>query len=377
MCVVLAALLALSAAPASTPAAPPELIAIHVNPFLDMHHWVRHLAEQKSEPPAVAGLAAAVAAARQLDADLGSPLAWGPLEGGLVGANDAASFSRLAADLPESFAMRGGATVHLRAGAVRLAAAYRDLEQPFLQSVWPRHREAVERAEQTLRRDLLPHASAVYADVAKSLGSDLPARPFDVYLVAAGPFPGAVTHRGAGGRGVSIVAADAAQGTQWLETVVHETIHSLDVGGHSVLDELRDRLAKVQPAGSPREIHDFVHTLIFVQAAGSVRRVIDPAHRDYGDVDGYYAKVPAAAAVVVPAWRAYMNGEISRQAAVDRIVEGFAAASGYPGRGEGHSPAWPRRATSTIASKAVGVKGLGRKRTPGSRAFKPWRPAGA
>jgi hypothetical protein len=70
-------------------------------------------------------------------------------------------------------------------------------------------------------------------------------------------------------------------------------------------------------------VHDFVHTLMFVQAAGTVRRVLDPGHKDYGDVDGYYAKVPRAAAVVVPAWRDYLDGKISREAAVEKIVAGM------------------------------------------------------
>jgi len=327
MSITLAVLLSLFAAPA--PLTAPALLDVRIDPLMDMHHWVRRLAERKGELSAVAGLPDAVAAARRLDDELGSPLTWSTIDGAVSGAGNAEGFAKIAVELPESMPLPGGRTVRLREGAMQLAAAYQALEKPFLAAVWPRHREAVETAAAVLRRDLLPKAPAIYADIAEHLRLPVPARPIPVVLVAEGPFPGAVTHRLHGGGTVSIVAANAAQGTQWLETVVHETLHALDVSAEgSVLDELRDRLGKVEPKGSPKEIHDFVHTLMFVQAAVSIRRVIDPAHKDYGDVNGYYPKVPRATAVVVPAWRAYLNGEISRDAAIARIVDGFAKPPG-------------------------------------------------
>ncbi|HEY2739835.1 MAG TPA: hypothetical protein VGK45_15615, partial [Thermoanaerobaculia bacterium] len=312
-----------AAAPAPPPATSPALIELHLNPFVDMHSWVRRLVEKKAELPAIPELAGAAEAVRALDAELGGGLAWGFVDGPVAQAVNAESFAKLAADLPETKELFGGKTVQLRAGAVRLATAYRALEKPFLEIVWPRHREAVEAAAAALRHDLLPRAPAVYEDLQKNLGLPVPSRPIPVYLVAEEPFPGAVTYPVPGGA-VCIVAADMAQGTQKLEAVIHETIHALDVVTEgSVLDDLRRRLEKLDPPAPPREEHDFVHTLMFAQAAGTVRRVVDPAHKDYGDVNGYYPKVPRAAAVVVPAWRAYLNGEISREAALTRIVDGF------------------------------------------------------
>jgi hypothetical protein len=144
-----------------------------------------------------------------------------------------------------------------------------------------------------------------------------------VYLVAAAPFPGAFTYRGQEGP-FSVVALEGEVSTAWLEIVIHETLHTLDLraGEESVLGDLRSRLGKI-PGASPRQIHDFVHTVMFVQPAGTVRRVLDPSHKDYGDVAGYYPKVPRAAAVVVPAWRDYLDGKIDREAALERIVKGF------------------------------------------------------
>jgi len=326
---------------APPPSTPPALIELHLNPFADMHAWVRRLVEKKTALPAVPGLSEAAETVRALDAELGGGLAWGIVDGPVAQAANAERFATLAADLPETKELFGGKTVRLRAGAVRLAAAYRTLEKPFLETAWPRHREAVEAAAAALRRDLLPHAPAVYEDLQKRLGLPVPVHPIPVYLVAEAPFPGAVTHPVPGGA-VCIVAADAAEGTQKLETVIHETIHALDVVTEgSVLDDLRHRLEKLDPPPSPREEHDFVHTLMFVQAAGTVRRVIDPAHQDYGDVKGYYPKVPRAAAVVVPAWRAYLRGEISREAALVRIVDGFAV--GRVGNEKGGPKAAPQK----------------------------------
>ncbi len=331
-----------AAAPAAPPAsASPALIDLRFNPFLDMHAWVRRLVEKKTALPAIPSLSEAAESVRALDADLGGGLAWGMVDGTVAQAANAESFAKVAADLPETKELFGGKTVHLRAGAVRLAAAYRALEKPFLETVWPRHREAVEAAAAALRHDLLPRAPAVYEDLQKNLGLRVPSRPIPVYLVAEEPFPGAVTYPVPGGA-VCIVAADAAAGTQKLEAVIHETIHALDVVTEgSVLDDLRRRLETLDPPASPREEHDFVHTLMFVQAAGTVRRVIDPAHQDYGDVNGYYPKVPRAAAVVVPAWRAYLNGEISREAALDRIVDGFAKGAGNEKGGPKAAPQKP------------------------------------
>jgi hypothetical protein len=328
MSIVLIAALALgAAAPSPAPAAPPPAIEIHVDPFADMHSWVRRLAEVKGELPAVPGLPEAVEAVRALDAQLGRGLDWELVDSPVTRVESAEGFAKLASGFPETKTLLGGKAVRLREGALRLAEAYRKLEKPFLKTVWPRHREAVEIAAATLRRDFLPRAPALYEDLKKSLDLPVPSHPIPVYLVAEGQFPGAVTYRAPGGA-VCIVAANMAAGTQWLEAVLHETIHALDITAEgSVLDDLRGRLEQLDPPGSPREVHDFVHTVMFVQAAGTVRRVIDPAHKDYGDVNGYYPKVPRATAVVVPAWRAYLAGEVSREAALARIAAGFAAAN--------------------------------------------------
>jgi len=318
---IFVALLNLSAIAWAEPpkaAAPPAILELRVNPLMDLHYWVRKLGREKGELPAIEGLPQAVAAVLQVGDSLEGQ--WGILDASFTEATTVEELARVATQLPESFTTRDGGTLPVRQCLTSLAAGYRTLEKGFLATVWPRHREIAERAAAALRTNLLPKAPEVYADLSRHLGVSIPSDPIPVYLVAAAPFPGAFTMRSQEGP-FSIVALEGELDSQWVEIVVHESIHALDVraGEGSVLAELRRRLLKV-PGASPRDVHDFVHTVMFVQAAGTVRRVLDPAHKDYGDVDGYYAKVPRATAVVVPAWRDYMDGKISREAAVEKIV---------------------------------------------------------
>ena len=326
---ITAALLAFSlpvwADPPKTTEAAPEILDLRINPLMDLHYWVRKAASEKGELPTtegIEGLPAAVAAVRQVGDSLGG--GWGILDASFTEATTAEELARVATQLPETSKLRDGSTISLRQSLASLAAAYRPLEKTFLAMVWPRHREIAERAAATLRKELIPKAPEVYADIVHHLDVSIPKTPIPIYLVAAGPFPGAYTMRSQGSP-YSVVALEGEADSQWVEIVVHESIHGLDVlaGEKSVLAELRRRLGQI-PGANPQEVHDFVHTLMFVQPAATVRRILDPTHKDYGDVDGYYAKVPRAAAVVVPAWRDYLDGKITREAAMERIVKGFA-----------------------------------------------------
>jgi hypothetical protein len=319
-------------------AAPPALLDLRVSPLMDLHYWVRKLGSGKGELPAVEGLPQAVAAVRQVGDSLEGQ--WGILDASFTEATTVEELARVATQLPESSTTRDGRTLPLRQDLTNLAAGYRTLEKGFLATVWPRHREIAERAAAVLRKELLPKAPEVYADLSRRLEVSVPSVPIPVYLVAAAPFPGAFTMRSPGSP-YSVVALEGEADSQWVEIVVHESIHGLDVlaGESSVLAELRRRLLKV-PGASPRDVHDFVHTVMFVQAAGTVRRVLDPGHKDYGD-GGYYAKVPRAAAVVVPAWRDYLDGKITREAAVEKIVADFAQGTAKEKGGPQAAPVKP------------------------------------
>jgi len=59
--------------------------------------------------------------------------------------------------------------------------------------------------------------------------------------------------------------------------------------------------------------------IVFVQAAESVRRFLDPTYTDYGFSHTYYDRVPCAA-VVRRHWLDRLAGHIDTRTAVDRIL---------------------------------------------------------
>lgn len=315
------------AAPAAT-TAPASLIEVRApSPLLDMHFWARKVASSKGDIPALPGLAAAVETLRELDAQLGRPSlplapVWGAVDLHAVRARNAAEFSQAVSALPETLTLPGGLSLP-RAGIVRLAEAYVLLEKPFLEQVWPWHQKMIEHASATLEQDLLPHTGEVYADIHRFLGFPVPTQPIPLQLVAEAPHPGGVTFVAEVGRGLCLVAVDTPAGSLWLESVIHETIHAMDLTGESALDTLRQRLGSLDPRLPAREAWNVSHAVMFAQAAGTVRRVLAPRHRDYGDFSGVYSRLPKGAEVVAPAWQAWMRGEITREAAIERIVDGF------------------------------------------------------
>jgi hypothetical protein len=325
---VLLTLLSASILPASEPAATP-ISAIEVqrpSPLLDMHFWVRKLASEKGEIPSMPGLAAAVEIVRELDGQLGRPglplsPVWGAVDLQVFRATTATDFAKTAAALPETLTFPGVSLP--RAGIVRLAESYLVLEKPFLEQVWPWHQKMIERAAETLRLDLLPYTGEIFGDINRFLRSQPPTQPIPLHLIAEAPAPGGVTFAAQPGNGLCLVGTDAAVGSQWMEIVIHESIHALDLAGESALDDLRQRLGTLDPKLPAREAWNVSHALMFVQAAGTVRRVLAPRHRDYGEVEGVYSRLPKASEVVVPAWQAWMRGEITRDAALARIADGF------------------------------------------------------
>ena len=156
-----------------------------------------------------------------------------------------------------------------------------------------------------------------------------PGLALPVYLVGDAPFPGAVTVRGEGGRGVSFVAVNGLEESQLFEIVLHEVTHSLDLaaGEHSAFGELRTALEKAGVDARDRRLRDLPHALMFVQSAESIRRRVDPAHRDYGEVEQLYARMGADTESMRGFWRDHLEGKLERGAALDSIAAGSIAAS--------------------------------------------------
>lgn len=318
-------------------------VEIRVEPLMALHSWVRQLAEAKGEPEKESGVAEAVAVVRRIEGELGGWQGWGIVDGVFVGVKGSAELARIVPELPEELALLGGSKFHLRAALRDLAAAYGALEPRFLAQTWPAWKKDLDRNAAELKSSFVPKLPQVWADVGRHLDLAAPKEPVPVYLVYRAPFPGAVTFRSQTGPAVAVSLISEPR-ELYEEMVVHELLHALDVlaSGENVLIRLRSRLGAL-PGASPRTVHDFVHTLMFAQAAGTTRAVFDPKHRDYGDLAGYYPKVPEATAVVVPAWRSYLEGKTTRDAALDQIASGFAAKPAEKTKGD------PKAAPTTNA----------------------------
>lgn len=302
---------------------PRSRIDLRLRAFVDLEQWVRKLAESKTELPALEGLEPAVAAARALDASFRSPLEWGRIEGHLIDSPSAADFARHCESLPESVTSISGRPVALRELALAYAKALVALEPTFTAVVWPEHERVINVALLQLKLQIATLGDVALDELIKGLGVEDPREIVPVYVVAEGPWPGGVTHRGPNG-GVCLIDADENAGTQLIEIVLHESSHALDVatqGRETALSALRERMQAAGIDPRDRSMRDVPHTLMFVTSAWVVRQVFDPAHVDYGDVAGYYAKVPAAIAAVRAPWTAFLDGKKTREGALDAIVE--------------------------------------------------------
>jgi hypothetical protein len=334
VCLLAGGLLLLRAAASAQPAGPGTPAAgaqaaharleLHVSPVADLHFWVRALAEGDGPVPDVPGLDAAVQAARALRGELKGSLAWGILESALDQAPSAAAVLERWSRAPETVKLGPGRNALLRPGAVRLAEALAAAEPGFLERAWPARKQALEQAVQRLELGYRPQEAAAFAFVEQHLGFPQQPVAIPVYLVLDGPFPQAFTHRRRGGGGVCFVGVRALEGSQLYEALLHEATHALDVAAGqapTALATLRWTLRQQGVLDNDRRMRDVPHTLMFVNAAEAVRRTIDPAHRDHGDVAGYYPKVEPIAGIERAVWAEYLDGKLQREQALQRIVQ--------------------------------------------------------
>lgn len=314
--------LALTLGLLQTPQASPPVatrLLFEMSPPVDLWFFVRAQAETEEM---VAGFDPAIEAVRALSNELGSFLAWGAIEGALKDCRVLAQVGEAFHALPETFEARSGKKVALRAGAEKIFAGLREAEKPFFEQVWPAHQQAITGALGMIQPAFEEKLPACLAYHIEKLGMKDPGLQVPVYLLGAAPSPGAVTHRDPQGRGVCFIAVTGVERTQLFETILHEATHALDIAteGASVLEDLRARLlaAGVQPR--ERAFRDLPHTLMFVQAAESIRRTVDPAHKDYGDVSGYYGRIGKPAEIVRGFWRDFLDGKIAREEALEGIA---------------------------------------------------------
>jgi len=316
--------------PPRAAAAPPASgwLDLRVNRVFDLFYFARkHAANDARKIEGLDASPELLAAIRELHREFGgwfTPL-WSMIDANLMFCQRADDAVRELSDIPETINFRGK-SYRAREPAVRLAGALQAAEPQFLKTIWPAHRAAVEEAAARLVSTLRPKEQDFLAFFARHLRTDAPRATHPVYLVAEAQYPGAFTNY-TRDTIVSIVSVKTFPGTLLEENVLHEALHSLDVAGgrsgagsdaRSVFAELRDRLR--QAGVSERDSQDAAHLVLFVTAAEAVRQIIDPAHRHYGDVQNVYTRLTRVAAVV-PAWRDYLGGKLTRERALDLMVE--------------------------------------------------------
>lgn len=298
-------------------------LEVRVKPFIDLYFFVYKLSSGSEKAPDIVGFPQAVEAARQ------TPLTSTLIDLILFRCENAAEAVEAFSQFPETHKTRKGEIIPLRERAVHLAKSLVAIEKPFLDQVWPQHKVVIEQAAARIVQTLGPKEQEVFAYMTRHLGMENANYLVPVYLVAETPWPGGFTMWGKSSsstRGICLLSVEANKGSLLLESLLHEAIHALDLetkGTGNILIELQNRLLKAGYTRSDRDFEQAAHFLVFVQTAETVRRMLDPSHRHYGEVKGVYARLPLVAKVELPTWTAYLDGKISREEALNRIVEGF------------------------------------------------------
>ncbi|HVS12872.1 MAG TPA: hypothetical protein VMV46_03030 [Thermoanaerobaculia bacterium] len=300
-------------------------IELRVEPAVALWTEARALAESRGEPNGP--LAPLVEALRALGAKLPRGQGWGRFDGALLGVGTTEEIaSRLAG--VTTVRLRAGSEIEVGAEVQGVVAALRAVDAPFRAELWPQRRAAIEASRADVEARLLPRQAEAFALMLRSLGMDDPGRAIPVYLVHDSVWPGATTYRDRDGTGYCIVAVDREEnrGSALLEIVLHEATHALDIASQlaarsSVLTRLRDRLRAAGLGPEDDAFRDLPHTLMFVQAGETIRRVVDPRHVHYGDGPStYYDRVPHAR-LVRDLWIAHLDAKVTLDQVLDRLVD--------------------------------------------------------
>lgn len=299
---------------------------VRVEPFADLFFFVLRLSLGAGQTPDIEGFAQAVEAARPLRNAILTGYAFSHLAMPAISSKSAADLEKAFSQLPETARTQNGETIQLRENAVALAKALARVEDAFMEKLWPQRKIEIDKASAQIAQKLIPKERECFAYIARSLGMSQATGTVPLYLVTDAPRPGGFTFYNPSGRSVCLISITAHTGSLLFETALHEAIHALDIelaGEKNVLVEIRNRLMKAGLKSDDPDLRNVPHTLMFIQAAETIRRIIDPTHKHYGEVRGYYERVPLPSKIELPVWIAYLDGKITRDEAVTQIVEGF------------------------------------------------------
>jgi hypothetical protein len=296
-------------------------LEVRVKPFVDLYFFVYKLSSTSDIPPEIKGFPEAVDAARQI-----------PFTATLVDlipfqCETAVDAVRAFSQFPETYKTAKGEIIPLRERAVHLARALAVIEKPFLKKVWPQHKRDIEQAAARVAQTLGPKEQECFTYLTKHLGMEDAEYVVPIYLVAETPWPGGFTMWGKEStHGICLLSVRALQGSKLLGAILHEAIHALDLetrGNGNVLQLLNDRLLKAGFDKSDLVVKLAPHLLVFIQSAETVRRYLDPSHHAYDE--GVFARpgLQPVVRVELPIWTAYLDGKMSREDALNQIVDEF------------------------------------------------------
>ncbi len=208
---------------------------------------------------------------------------------------------------------------------MRLAAAIEERISSFETELWPSRKVELEARLNYLEAAFVPRHREALAFMMESLGIADPHVQVPMFLVTRTNPPGAMTYYLRGDQPVAVVEVGSGEADGLLlETLLHESTHALDIaskGDDNAFDQLRARLLERGLVRSDAGFHDVPHTLMFVQAAATMRRVYDPEHVAYGDATDLYERSGAIATVENGIWPRFLNGELAREEALHQIVD--------------------------------------------------------
>lgn len=308
-----------------------ELLDVRFNPVMDLSYMVRKYASSKAElPKDIDGFAEAVGIARQLNTEFGSWLGggWPTVDAALAKSKNSSEAMQELSQAPETITSRQGKTIRVRDAAVRYAKALNAIEASYLKNVGPQHQALADKTAAYIAKAFQPKEQKCFDYLRNSLGLPDPQSRIPVFLAAETPWPGAFTFWTGNKKGTVVISIESHPGSMLLEALMHEAIHALDLekaGDGNVLEALRSRLKKAGMGENDVAVVQGAHLLVFIQAGETVRRLIDPSHRHYGDVRGVYqyAALQPLANIARPVWVDYLDNKFSREEAINKIVDGF------------------------------------------------------
>ncbi len=301
-----------------------DYLELRIDPLVDLYFAIRAQAADAEAPP-WDGYEDAVEAARGLQASLGTFGGWGPIDTRVLSASTPETLLEGFLGFPEPYRRRG-TTLSLRDDAVQLARALARQMPEFMDSRWPARREALERRLALVEERLMPRHREAFRFMLTSLAIPDPRTTLPVFLVLEANPPGAMTYSLRGGRPVSVLASmDDSLDSQFLELILHEATHALEDPSsepQTVFGRLREALEQRGLERGDEALYEIPHTLMFVQAEETMRRVVDPSHVAYGEaVSGLYTRLEPIPSVVREVWRRHLDDELEQNAALTEIVE--------------------------------------------------------